>query len=84
MTVVEAQAAGTPIIAFNGGGFKESIIDGVTGILINDTDEESLRKAINSFARINWDKKKIQENAKQFSKERFVRELNQFIKQVLK
>ena len=84
MTVVEAQAAGTSIIAFNGGGFKESIIDGVTGILINDTDEESLRKAINSFARINWDKKKIQENAKQFSKERFVRELNQFIKQVLK
>ena len=28
MTVVEAQAAGTPVIAFNGGGFKESVIDG--------------------------------------------------------
>ena len=39
ITPVEAMASGTPVIAFNGGGFKESVVDGVTGVLINDTKE---------------------------------------------
>lgn len=79
MTVVEAQAAGTPVIAFNGGGFKESIVDGETGILINDTDEKTLEKAIKRFNKINWDKKKLHKNARKFSKERFVREIVGFV-----
>lgn len=91
MTVVEAQAAGTPVIAFNGGGFKESVIDGVTGILINppsheasegrgDTDEKTLREAIEKFNKIKWDRKKLQENAKRFSKERFIKDIRKCIK----
>jgi glycosyltransferase involved in cell wall biosynthesis len=79
MTVVEAQAAGTPVIAFNGGGFKESVIDGVTGILINDTDEKTISEAIRRFEKIKWDKSKLQENAKRFSKERFEREVNKYL-----
>ena len=79
MTVVESQAAGTPVIAFNGGGFKESVIDGVTGILINDTDEKTISEAIRRFEKIKWDKNKLQENAKRFSKERFTREMKKFV-----
>lgn len=80
MTVVEAQAAGTPVIAFNGGGFKESVIDGVTGILIDDTDEKTLKSAINKFNRIKWNRNKIQDHAKKFSKERFIKEIRAFVK----
>ena len=79
MTVVEAQAAGTPVIAFNGGGFKESIIDGVTGILINSTDEKTLKTAVKRFESIKWDKEKLIANAKKFSKERFKKEMLSFI-----
>ena len=79
MTVVEAQAAGTPVIAFNGGGFKESVIDGKTGILINDTDERTLERAIRRFNKIKWDKEKLQQNAKRFNKERFIRQLRKYI-----
>jgi len=79
MTVVEAQAAGTPVIAFNGGGFKESIIDGVTGILINGTDEKTLKTAVKRFESIKWDKEKLIANAKKFSKERFKKEMLSFI-----
>ena len=83
MTVVEAQATGTPVIAFNGGGFKESVIDGVTGLLINDTDEKTLREAIEKFNKIKWDRKKLQENAKRFSRERFLRDFRGFARKVI-
>jgi len=80
MTVVEAQAAGTPVIAFNGGGFKESVIDGKTGILIDKTDEKTLEQAIKRFEKTSWNKKVLQNNAKKFSKERFIKEIKEYIK----
>lgn len=71
MTVVEAMAAGTPVIAFNGGGFRETVIDGETGILIDDTDVTTLEKAFKRFDEIKWDKEKIQKQAGKFSREIF-------------
>ncbi len=79
MTVVEAQAAGTPVIAFNRGGFRESVIDGKTGVLINDTDEKTIKNAINRFNKIKWDKKVLQNNSRKFSKERFKKEIKRFV-----
>lgn len=79
ITVVEAQAAGTPVIAFNGGGFKESVIDGVTGILIDNTGEKTLKVALKRFENTRWDRKKLIKNAEKFSKIRFKKEMLQFI-----
>jgi glycosyltransferase involved in cell wall biosynthesis len=86
MTVVEAQAAGTPVIAFNGGGFRESVIDPstgsgqvATGILIDDTSEETIKKAINKLAKKKWGKKVIQKNAERFSKENFIKQIKQIV-----
>lgn len=84
MTVVEAQAAGTPVIAFNGGGFKESVINGKTGILIDDISENSLKEAINKLESTKWNLANLQNNAKKFSKERFKKEMLQFIHAKLK
>ncbi len=83
ITPVEAQAAGTPVIAYNGGGFKETVIDGVTGILINSTDEESIRSAVCEFSKINWDRKRIQANARRFSRGLFVKGIERVIIKVL-
>lgn len=80
MTVVEAQAAGTPVIAFNGGGFKESVINNETGILIDEISEKSLKEAISRVNNTNWNKEKLISNAKRFSKERFIGEIKLFIK----
>jgi len=79
MTVVEAQAAGTPVIAFNGGGFKESIINDKTGILINDTDEKTIAGAIEKLDKIKRDKDVLWTNAKRFSKQRFISDINKQI-----
>ncbi len=79
LTVVESQAAGTPVIAFNGGGFKESVINGKTGILINDTSVEAIKNAIEKFGKTKWNRKIIQDNAKKFSKERFEKQIKSYI-----
>ena len=79
MAVVEAQAAGTPAIAFNGGGFRESVVDGITGLLIDGIDEKTIRKAIERFNKIKWDRSKLINNAKKFSKSRFKKEIVDFV-----
>jgi len=79
MTVVESQAAGTPVIAFNGGGFRESVIDGVTGVLIDEISEKSLGDAIKQVEKSKWSRETLIKNAKKFSKERFVKEMLQFV-----
>lgn len=72
MTAVEAQAAGTPVIAYNGGGFKESVINNKTGILTDDISEKSLKEAILKLEKTNWKNEDFINNAKRFSKERFI------------
>lgn len=83
MTVVEAQAAGTPVIAFNGGGFKESVINNETGVLIDEISEKSLKEAINKVNNVNWNKEKLISNARKFSKEKFVSKIKEFVESKL-
>ena len=47
LSVVEALACGTPVIACNRGSMPELIDDGVTGFLVNNVDE-----AVNAIGRI--------------------------------
>lgn len=46
MNVVEAMASGKPVIAPNEGGYKETLIDGKTGLLIDNINEDKLAHAI--------------------------------------
>lgn len=79
ITVVESMASGTPVIAFNGGGFKETIIDGVTGMLIEGSDEETLEKSIRLFDKNKWKRTDLVNQAKKFSKEIFVKRIRKII-----
>lgn len=49
MTVVEAMAAGKPVIAPNEGGYKETV-DLKSGILIEDINPEKIIKAVNEIS----------------------------------
>jgi len=82
ITVVEAQAAGTPVIAFAGGGFKESIIDGKTGILVDNTDEKAIATAVKKLEATDWDKEALRKNALRFSKEKFVSKIKEIVGQI--
>lgn len=56
MTPIEAMASGKPVIAPNEGGYKETIIDGVTGVLKNDIDALKLAEEV----------RRVGENPKQY------------------
>jgi glycosyltransferase involved in cell wall biosynthesis len=46
MTAIEAMASGKIVIAPNEGGYKETILNGKTGILINDINEDKLKNTV--------------------------------------
>jgi glycosyltransferase involved in cell wall biosynthesis len=48
ITAVEAQAAGRPVLAANGGGARETVEDGVTGALFAEGDVRGLARMMRS------------------------------------
>jgi glycosyltransferase involved in cell wall biosynthesis len=80
ITPVESMLCGTPVIAFNGGGYKETVVDGKTGVLFDDYSVDGLITAIKRFEGLKLDPKDCLEQAEKFSKERFIREITDFVK----
>lgn len=76
---VEAQACGTPVIAYGKGGALETIIENKTGVFFEEQTSESLNQAIEKFEKMNFDPLRIRENALRFSEERFVEEIKTFV-----
>jgi glycosyltransferase involved in cell wall biosynthesis len=79
ITPVESQLCGTPVIAFNGGGYKETVIDGKTGVLFNDYSVDGLIEAVRKFESLKFKTEDCIEQARKFSKERFIKEIKGFV-----
>jgi glycosyltransferase involved in cell wall biosynthesis len=79
MTAVEAMSYGTPVIAYRGGGYLESVIEGKTGLFFNDLDVESLSSAVNKFGKVRFKPEDCMNQSKKFSKERFKKEMTEFV-----
>ncbi|MBU2632413.1 glycosyltransferase, partial [Patescibacteria group bacterium] len=79
ITPVEAMSLGTPVVAFNGGGYKETVIDGKTGVLFDEYSTEGLISAIKKFESIKINSQDCVKQAEKFSKERFKKEIKNFI-----
>ena len=81
---VEAQACGTPVLALDYGGYRETVVDGTTGYLFGEQTEQSVIDAVNKFERQPLtDHKAIRQNAARFSDERFRREMREFVGRVV-
>ena len=76
---VEAQACGTPVIAYGHGGVTESVIDGITGVFFMEQTAESLMAAVEHFERITWDAQAIRKNAERFSHAVFKEKFMEFV-----
>lgn len=81
---IEAQACGTPVIAFSEGGVLETVIENETGVFFQQQNVDSLAEAIEKFEKMNFDSVKIRENALIFSKERFEKEIKIHIEELYK
>jgi glycosyltransferase involved in cell wall biosynthesis len=83
MTPVEAMASGKPVIAPNEGGYKETIINGKTGILIEDINEDKLIDAIKIIGK-NPEKYKQAciNQAKKFDSKIFIKKMRSEIQKI--
>lgn len=64
---VEAQAAGTPVIALGQGGALETVRNGATGVLFDVPTAESLCEAIETFEGSSWNSEACRRNAGRFT-----------------
>ncbi len=81
---LEAQAAGTPVIAFKGGGALETVVQGETGLFFSEQSENSLCQAIEEFESLesSFQKSVLQKNARRFSAVRFRETFSSFVAEV--
>jgi len=79
ITPVEAMLCGTPVIAFRGGGYIESIIEGKTGVFFDKATAASLIDAIKRFTAMKIYSQDCVAQARRFSEERFEKEMLQFV-----
>jgi glycosyltransferase involved in cell wall biosynthesis len=80
---VEAQACGRPVVALGRGGALDTVTDGETGVLFDDTTVESLAAALTRAAGSPWDRAKIRAHAERFSRTRFVSEIQHIVNDTL-
>lgn len=60
---IEANASGTPVIAYGDGGVMDTQISGITGILFDKQTKSSLKDAIIDAQEMRWDYGKIRDHA---------------------
>jgi glycosyltransferase involved in cell wall biosynthesis len=80
---VEAQACGRPVVALGRGGALDTVIDGQTGVLFDDTTVDALSAALQRTAAIRWDASRIRQHAERFSRARFVDEIQHIVNDTL-
>lgn len=82
---IEAQACGTPVIAYGCGGAVETVAENKTGLFFKEQTSGCLINSINEFEKNIelFNCEEIRKNAGRFSKERFKSEFKQFIESKL-
>jgi len=79
ITPVEAQACGTPVIAYGRGGALETVVDGQTGIFFHEQTKEALTEAVEKLSCIKYDRHILRENALRFRTEAFQNHFKDFL-----
>lgn len=83
MVPVEAQACGRPAIALAEGGALESVIDGVTGVLVREPSDGAFADALYRLSARAFDQAAIRAHAETFGRARFQREFQMIVNETL-
>jgi glycosyltransferase involved in cell wall biosynthesis len=80
---IEANACGTPAIAYGAGGVLDTQIDGYTGLFFKEQTSESLQAALLEARRMNWDYAKIRDYAlNNFSEKIFFKKIERILEEI--
>jgi len=80
---LEAQASGTPVIAYGKGGALDTIKDGVTGVFFDEQAPDALEDALARFGRIAFDPARLRAHTEKFSSQRFREKMERIVKDTL-
>jgi glycosyltransferase involved in cell wall biosynthesis len=69
---VEAQASGCPIVARDTGGARETVVDGVTGVLVGDQSVDAFAAGLTRALITPFDPETLRANALRFSRQQFL------------
>lgn len=77
---VEANASGTPVIAYGAGGVLDTQLPGITGLFFKEQSADSLYKTLREFENIQWDYHRIYQHVlDNFTHEIFFEKIDQII-----
>jgi glycosyltransferase involved in cell wall biosynthesis len=80
---IEANASGTPVIAYGEGGVLDTQIPGITGVFFNSQTPQALHRALLKAKAIEWNYQKIRDHAMtKFSEDTFFHSLENVIADV--
>ncbi len=79
ITMIEALASGTPVIAYRSGGAVEIVQEGVNGVFFDEQEWEGIVDVIMRTDFAQFDPAAIRISAEKFSTERFQREVKEFV-----
>jgi glycosyltransferase involved in cell wall biosynthesis len=71
MVPVEAQACGCPVVALGAGGAAETVVDGLTGVLVGEPTAEAFTEGLERARTSSFDASSLREHALAFAPERF-------------
>ncbi|MBI4065117.1 glycosyltransferase [Candidatus Gottesmanbacteria bacterium] len=80
---IEAMAHGVPVIAYHGGGLKDTVIPGKTGTFFYEHSGDSLVNVLRTFRRESFSASKLYKYAQLFSKQTFKDQINQYIHHIM-
>jgi glycosyltransferase involved in cell wall biosynthesis len=75
ISMAEAQACGTPLLALRRGGALDIVLHGETGLFFDTTTPEAVQAAVRASAGVDWDVASIAASAQRFSSQRFNEEI---------
>jgi len=71
ISMVEALAAGAPVIGLDAGGARDIVRDAGDGVLVAEPSVEAVRAAVERVAAASWDRERLSTRAADFSRPRF-------------
>jgi glycosyltransferase involved in cell wall biosynthesis len=83
LTPLEAAAFGKPAAVLRWGGFRDTVIEGETGVFFDRPEASEIRTAVDELATRSWDPHQITAHADRFSEESFVARLRTIVEEAV-
>lgn len=77
--LLEAQACGTPVIAYGRGGALETVVENKTGLFFDQQSVESMKETVTEFETRTWDAHTCRKHSEKFSATHFRDSFQNFV-----